>query len=129
MTAATTYTQLVAGINDLAQRVAQGAEAVRAKARDTSEEAKDTGRIAAMLASLKVDTATVGETNQLGQLLNGLDEVAIAYAAAADTTTRTAHAAGEQARTTHAGVNEAVRAAAGRTPGIYEVSRDWVSQE
>ena len=122
-----TYTQLRSAVADLRTNIARGAEAIRARAVEMSDEAQDTGRVAEMVGAMRVDTETVGETRELSRIMHGLSDAVIEYAGAADTTARQAGAAYDQAQATHGGIQEAVS----RSPvsGIHEVDRDWFRQE
>jgi hypothetical protein len=103
-----TYRQLVKAVRDLAREVRRDTEAHRKLANKQQEEAKDTGRIAEQIAALKVDPATVAETREVARVMQGLSTHALAYATAADETSRAAKAAENEAVTTHGGIQEAV---------------------
>ncbi|MFE1230581.1 hypothetical protein [Streptomyces sp. NPDC058745] len=122
-----TYRQLVAAVGDLEKSVARNAEQIRAQADEIQEEAEDAARVANMIAAMNVDRHTVSETHALSRVMRGLSDSAVAYASAADTTARMAAAAGEQARTSHGGIQEAVSRA--DVDGIHDVSREWLAQE
>ena len=122
-----TYRQLVAAVGALEKNMARTAEQIRVQADEIQDEAEDTTRVAKMIATMNVDRDTVGETHALARVASGLSEAAVAYASAADTTARVAKAAGEQARTTHAGIQEAVSRSG--VDGIHDVNREWLRQE
>lgn len=122
-----TYRQLVAAIGDLQKNVARNAEQIRAQSDAIQDEAEDTARVANMITAMNVDRDSVSETHALARTLRGLSDAAGAYASAADTTAKVAAAAGEQARTTHAGIQEAVSRSG--VDGIHDVNREWLAQE
>jgi G3E family GTPase len=123
-----TYAQLQKAVTALAKTVTQEADAIRGHARRISEEATDTARVADSIAALKVDTATVAETQQLAKLMDGVSDAALAYAAAAHTTAKSAQAAHNQNKASYSAVGEAVnRSPVG--PAIYDVDRTWFHQE
>uniref|UniRef100_UPI003F49604D hypothetical protein n=1 Tax=Streptomyces sp. CA-141956 TaxID=3240051 RepID=UPI003F49604D len=121
-----TYTQLVAAVAALQQGVARAAEQIHARTIRIEEIADDTARTADGITALGVDKATVSESSELARILRGIGIAAIAYASAGDTTARSAAAAGEQARTTHAGIKEQYD----RAPvHLSSVNREWLRQE
>lgn len=121
-----TYTQLTAAVARLEESIARDADEIRTRALLMEEIAQDTGRVAEMIGSMKVDPLTVGETRDLARIMLGISEVTHAYASAADTTAKMAAAAGAQARTTHAGIDEAVS----RAPvDVSGVNRSWFAEE
>lgn len=121
-----TYKQLKAAVENLAKEVNRASDAIRAKAQQIDEEAKDTARIAEMIAGMGVDTATVGETRDLSRLMNGVSEAAITYASAGDNTAKSASAAAIQAHVTHGGIQEAVS----RSPvDVRNLDREWLRQD
>ena len=123
-----TYAKLSAMVNNLAKTIARDGEAIQALAKNIAEEAADTARVADCIGAMRVDTATIGETQQLSKIMAGLSDAAIAYAAAGDTTVKTAKAAHDQNRSSHYGIGEA----ASRSPvgkANYDVNRDWFRQE
>ncbi|PBC72265.1 MULTISPECIES: hypothetical protein [unclassified Streptomyces] len=120
-----TYKQLKAAVEGLAKEVTRASDAIRGKAQQIDEEAKDTARIAEMIAGMGVDTATVGETRDLSRLMNGVSEAAIAYASAGGNTAKSANAAAIQAHTTHGGIQEAFARAA---LDMSHLDREWLRQ-
>ncbi|MFG2532725.1 hypothetical protein [Streptomyces sp. NPDC048516] len=121
-----TYKQLKAAVEGLAKEVSRASDAIRGRAQQIDEEAKDTARIAEMIAGMGVDTATVGETRDLSRLMNGVSEAAIAYASAGDNTAKSAAAAAIQANTTHGGIQEAFSRAAF---DMSHLDRNWLRQD
>ncbi|MGY5127292.1 hypothetical protein [Streptomyces nigrescens] len=121
-----TYKQLKTAVESLAKETARGSEAVRQAVQLIDADAKDTARIAEMIASMGVDTATVGETRHLARLMGGFSEAAIAYASAGDNTVKSASAAATQARTTHGGIQEAVSRS---TVDVRNLNREWLRQD
>lgn len=122
-----TYQQLQKAVTELRNNVTRAAEAIRLRAKELDDEAQDTARIADLIGRLRVDNATVGETNELSRIMRGVSEAAIAYASAGDTTAKTAEAAHQQAHTTHDGIQEAVSRS--NVTGIHDVDREWFRQE
>lgn len=122
-----TYKQLKQAVQGLQKDVLRASDAIRARAKQIDEEAQDTARVAEMIGSMSVDTATVSETRELSRIMRGVSEDAIAYASAGDTTAKAATAASDQAHTTHNGIQEMVTRAP--VDGIHDVNRDWFRQE
>lgn len=122
-----TYKQLQKAVTDLRNNVTRASEAIRGRAKELDEEAQDTARVADLIGRLRVDNATVGETNELSRIMRGVSEAAIAYASAGDTTAKTAEAAHQQAHTTHNGIQEAVSRS--NVTGIHDIDREWFRQE
>jgi hypothetical protein len=122
-----TYKQLQSAVTDLKKNVTRASQAIQARAQTIDDEAKDTARVADMIASMQVDTATVSETGDLSRILRGVSDAAITYAAAGDNTARAAQTAHQQAHTTHDGINEAVNRAP--VDNIHRVHREWLRQE
>lgn len=123
-----TYKQLAKAVQDVAKDSMRSAEAIREHAERISQHARDTARIADQIGARRVDQATIGETQQLSKIMDGLTEAAIKYASAADTTAKQAQAAHAANRTSHERINEA----AGRSPvgaEIYDVHNRWFEQE
>ena len=123
-----TYRQLAKAVHDIAVASARNAETITKNAEWISEEARDTGRIADQIGALRVDKATVGETQQLSKVMQGLANSVSTYAVASDTTARAAQAAHDANKTSHDGVNEAAhRSPVGRE--IYDIDSNWFAQE
>ncbi|HEX5567098.1 MAG TPA: hypothetical protein VFY14_09285 [Streptomyces sp.] len=123
-----TYAQLAKATTALAKDITRSAEAIRGHAKEISDEAQDTARVAEAIGALRVDAATVAETRELAKLMDGVAGAATAYAAAGDTTARTAQAAQAQNQSSHARIGEAAaRSSVGRE--IYDVDRGWLTQE
>lgn len=121
-----TYKQLLKEVADVRNEVVRGAEAIRKESARIDDEAKDTASIAEMIAGMGVDTSTVAETRELSKIMAGLSKATIAYANAGDTTAKMADAAHQQARTTHAGIQEAYT----RSPvDLQGLNREWLRQE
>lgn len=121
-----TNKQLQAAVTALGKSVTQDAEAIRGAALSIHAEAMDTARVAEQIASLGVDQASVAETRDLAKVMGGVSEASVAYAAASDTTARTAFAAVNQARASHDGIQEAVS----RSPvDVSGLDRSWVTPE
>ena len=123
---AITYGHLLQVIAELEATAARSAQAIGARAAEMTLEAKDTTRVAEMIASRGVDTTTIGETKELGKVMDGLAGAVTSYASAGDSTARAAKAAGDQARGSHSGVNEAVN----RSPvDVSNTDPAWFAQE
>lgn len=123
-----TYAQLAQRTAALAKDIARSSELIRGHAADISAEAQDTARIAESIGALKVDAATVAETRELAKLMDGVSTAVVDYAAAADTTARTAQAAHDQNQASHSAIGEAAaRSSVGRE--VYDVDSGWFAQE
>jgi hypothetical protein len=123
-----THNGLKKAVAAIARNGARDAEAIRGHAKNIDDEATDTGRVAEMIGTIRVDPSTVAETRELAKIMAGVSEASLAYAAAADTTARSAHAAHTQASASHDGIQEAAsRSSAGRD--VYDVHRDWLTQQ
>lgn len=121
-----TYTQLVRSIETHQVTTARSAEAIRLRAQALSDYAQATRHDAKCLAAMSVDPYTYSEADQLARNLDGVSDAVVAYASASDTTARCAKAAADQARATHAGVQQA----ASRAPvDVTGVKRVWFQQE
>lgn len=121
---ALTYRQLLRETRALARDVRRATERHKKMAAVMDGQAKDTGRIAEQIASLKVDSATVSETREVGRIMQGVSTAALAYANAADEASRAAVAAEQETVTTHGGIKEA------RDRSPFEMAnRDWYGQE
>lgn len=121
-----TYRQLKAAVTALGKDVARGAEAIQARAEQIAADARDTARLAELIASMGVDQATVAETSELAKNADGVSQASLAYAAAGDTTARAMRAAYDQAHASHDGINEAV---ARSTVDVSGLNREWLRQE
>ncbi|MET8585759.1 hypothetical protein ABZX39_33550 [Streptomyces collinus] len=123
-----TYSQLSKGVHDMAMASARNAETINKNAEWMSDEARDTGHIADQIGSVRVDQATIAETQQASRIMQGLAHAVLAYAVGADTLAKTAMAAHQVNKDDHGGINEAVnRSSVGRE--IYEVDNGWFAQE
>jgi hypothetical protein len=127
MPAELTYKQLQKAVAELGKTITRDGEAIRGHAKTIDDEAKGTSRIAEQIGALRVDSSTVAETRELSKVMGGVSEAAIAYASAGDNTARAAHAAQEQNRSSHDGINEAVSRS--NVSGIHDVDREWLRQE
>lgn len=119
-----TYRQLRREVQALAKDVRKGAEGVRTRAKAVDEEAKDTTRVAEMIAGMGVSPHTVAETRELAKIMRGVSEASIAYATASDTTAKAADAADAQARASHEGIQQAVS----KSPD-HAKNHKWYRQE
>jgi hypothetical protein len=121
-----TYKQLQKAVSDLAQEVMGNAQAVQQDAQRVNEEAKDTARIAELIAGLGVDTATVAETRQLADITSSVSQAAISYASACDTTSKAARAAGAQATASHGRIHDAYNRS---SVDISGMKPEWLTKE
>lgn len=122
-----TYKQLLRKSTDLARQIVRDAEGGRKVSHQIEEEADDTCRVAQMIAAMKVDPNTVAETTELAKIMRGLSDDAIKYAAGSDDTAKAAQATYDETRNSHGGINQAVNAS--NVTGIFDVNRDWFTQE
>lgn len=121
-----TYSQLKAAVTALSKTIAKDGDQIRSFAQNVQSEATDTARVADGIAAMKVDTETVGETQQLSKIMAGLSDAAIQYASYADNSSRTATAVHQQAHRTHDGMQEAFN----RSPvDLSDINREWFRQE
>ncbi|CAM5499992.1 MULTISPECIES: hypothetical protein [Streptomyces] len=121
-----TLRQLKKDVAALAKDVARGAEAIHGVTRELDEDAKDTARVAEMIAGMGVDTTSVAEARELAKLTSAAGNELLAYANLGDSTARAAQAAHNQARASHDGINEAYS----RAPvDISNMKREWLQQE
>ncbi|MEU8740624.1 hypothetical protein AB0K62_13775 [Streptomyces halstedii] len=121
-----TNKQLQAAVTALGKTVTRDAEAIRGAALAIHEDAQDTAHVAEQIAGLGVDPASVAETRELVKVMDGVSAASAAYAAASDTTFRTATAAVDQARASHDGIQEAVNRS---TVDVTHLNRQWLTPE
>ncbi|MEU7649899.1 hypothetical protein [Streptomyces huasconensis] len=122
-----TYKVLVRKTQAKEKALARNAEGVK-KAADTIKElADDTATDAEALGAKSVDRDSLSECQELSKIIRGVSERAINYAAKTADTAKAAKAAGDQARTTHAGFQEAFDRSS--VTDLEKVSRDWFEQE
>jgi hypothetical protein len=122
-----TFKTLVRAVEAKEKALARNAEAVKAAADTITEHADDTAKDADALGARSVDRDSISECQELARIIRGVSDAAIAYAAKGDDTAKAAKAAGDQARTTHAGFQEAFDRST--VTGLEDVSRDWLEQE
>lgn len=121
-----TYKQLVRVIEIRAQAITENAEYHRAAAQAIEEIADETVRDSEALAAKGVDRDSVAEASELAKVIRGVSEGAITYAARVDDMAKATRSVGDQARTTHAGFQEAYDR---RTVDLSGLDRDWLEQE
>jgi hypothetical protein len=121
---ALTYLQLLRDTRDLARDIRRATEQHKKMAAVLDSEAKDTGRIAEQIAALNVDAATIAETREVDRIMRGLSQSALAYATAAEETSRAAAAAEQETRTIHGGIHEAVQSSP-----VPMAASSWYTQE
>jgi hypothetical protein len=114
-------------VTALETKVGRNADALAAQAREIENDATDTHRVAEQIAAKNVDRDTVSEAHDLGKITSGLSTAVLDYAAAGQDTARSARAAGDQARASHDGIDEALSRST--VTGIYDVDADWFAQE
>lgn len=123
-----TYRALQKGVTDLTKVIARNNEAIHEQARILQEEAVDTKRVGDQIGAVKVDKATIGETQQLSKVMLGLANAVTEFRAAQDTTMKRSEAVYDANQRSHDGINEAVNASpVGQE--IFLVDRDWFTQE
>ncbi|MET9466589.1 hypothetical protein ABZY44_17630 [Streptomyces sp. NPDC006544] len=122
-----TYKALVRRTQAKEKALARNAEGVK-KAADTIKElADDTATDADALGAKTVDRDSLAECQELAKIIRGVSEGALTYASKTSDTAKAAKAAGDQARTTHAGFQEAFDRS--DVTDLEKVSRDWFEQE
>jgi hypothetical protein len=122
-----TYKALVRAVEGKEKALARNAEAVQNAATTITEYADDTVRDADALGAKSVDRDSLAECQELAKIIRGVSTAAISYAAKGVDTARAAKAAGDQARTTHSGFQEAFTRS--NVDGLEQVSRDWFEQQ
>jgi len=127
MAAEITYKALVRATEAKEQALARNAESVKRAADTITEHADDTAKDADALGAKSVDRDSIAECQELSRIIRGMSEAAISYAAKGVDTAKAAKAAGDQARTTHAGFQEAFDRST--VTNLEDVSRDWFEQE
>ena len=122
-----TYKVLVRRTQDKEKVLARNAEGVKKAADNIKELADDTASDADALGAKSVDRDSLAECQELAKAIRGVSEGAINYASKTSDTAKAAKAAGDQARTTHAGFQEAFDRS--DVTDLEKVSRDWFEQE
>lgn len=122
-----TFKALVRAVEAKEKSLARNAESVKAAAETITAYADDTASDAEALGAKSVDRDSLSECQELAKTIRGLSDGAIQYAAKGIDTAKAAKAAGDQARTTHAGFQEAFDRS--DVAGLAEVYRDWLEQE
>ncbi|MFB8442727.1 hypothetical protein ACFC7A_27120 [Streptomyces niveus] len=122
-----TYKVLVRRTQDKEKALARNAEGVKKAADNIKELADDTAGDADALGAKSVDRDSLAECQELAKIIRGVSEGALAYASKTFDTAKAAKAAGDQARTTHAGFQEAFDRSS--VTDLEKVSRDWFEQE
>jgi hypothetical protein len=123
----TRYEQFLRAVTEFGTEVVANAEAIRGWGQYIDDEARDTAHVAGMIAAKRVDKDTVSETHELAQIMRGVSEQSIQYAATSDTTARLAKASHDEAVNSHQGISEQVNASP--AVGIHDVDNDWLAQE
>lgn len=122
-----TLEQFKQAVTDFGKEVMVNAEAIRGWGQFIDGEASDTAHVAGMIAAKRVDQETIGETHELAQIMRGVSEQSIQYAATSDTTARLAQASHDEAVNSHQAISEQVNASP--AVGIHDVDNDWLAQE
>ncbi|MFE1785013.1 hypothetical protein ACFW9F_21165 [Streptomyces sp. NPDC059506] len=122
-----TYKVLVRKTEAKEKALARNAEGVKKAADNIKELADDTASDADALGAKSVDRDSLAECQELSKIIRGVSEGAMTYASKTSDTAKAAKAAGDQARTTHAGFQEAFDRS--DVDGLEKVSRDWFEQE
>ncbi|MBF4138151.1 hypothetical protein [Streptomyces albidoflavus] len=122
-----TYKALVRTTEAKETALLRNAESIQKAADDIKAFADDTAADAEALGAKSVDRDSVAECQDLAKLIQGVSTSASTYAAKASDTAKAARAAGDQARTTHAGFQEAFERS--DVQDLEHVSRDWFEQE
>ncbi|MFB8406129.1 hypothetical protein [Streptomyces sp. NPDC055912] len=122
-----TYKALVRRTEAKEKALARNAEGVKKAAENIKELADDTASDADALGAKSVDRDSLAECQELARTIRGVSDGAITYAAKTSDTAKAAKAAGDQARTTHAGFQEAFDRS--DVADLDKVSRDWFEQE
>ncbi|MFH9656201.1 hypothetical protein ACH4MT_35670 [Streptomyces anulatus] len=122
-----TYKALVRKTEAKEKALARNAEGVRKAAENIKELADDTASDADALGAKSVDRDSLSECQELAKVIRGVSDGAITYASRTADTAKAAKAAGDQARTTHAGFQEAFDRS--DVTDLENVSRDWFEQE
>ncbi|MFI0020197.1 hypothetical protein [Streptomyces griseus] len=122
-----TYKVLIRKTEAKEKALARNAESVKKAAEDIKELADDTASDADALGARSVDRDSLAECQELAKTIRGVSDGAITYASKTADTAKAARAAGDQARTTHAGFQEAFDRS--DVTDLENVSRDWLEQE
>lgn len=122
-----TYKALQAKVAKLERKVSRNADDVKAAAKVIDAEATETLRESEQMAAKSVDTDSVSDSQELAKVIKGLSDGILTYAAKAQDTAKQAKAAGDQAKSTHGGFQEAFDRSS--VHGLENVDRDWFAQE
>lgn len=122
-----TFKTLVRAVEAKERTLARNAESVKTAADNIKEHGHDTAKDADALGAKSVDRDSISECQELAKIIRGVSDGAISYAAKGNDTAKAAKAAGDQARTTHAGFQEAFDRS--DVTDLENVSRDWFEQE
>lgn len=122
-----TYKALQAMVATLEKDITRNAQEIGQAATVIDDEAKETARESDQMAAKSVDRDSVSDSKEFSKVIDGLSDGILTYAARAQDTARQAKAAGDQARTTHGGFQEAFDRS--NVDGLENVSRDWFEQQ
>lgn len=127
MSSELTYKALRALVAQLERKVSRNADDVRSAAQVIEAEATETRRESDQLAAKSVDKDSQSDSQELSKVIKGLSDGILTYAAKAQDTAKQAKAAGDQAKSTHGGFQEAFDRS--QVDGLENVDRDWFTQE
>ncbi|MGS2592140.1 hypothetical protein [Streptomyces hebeiensis] len=121
-----TYKALQAKVTTLEKKVSRNADDIKTAAKVIDAEATESSRESDQMAAKSVDRDTVADSHELSKVIKGLSDGILTYAAKALDTAKQAKAAGDQAKSTHGGFQEAFDRST--VDGLENVSRDWFEQ-
>lgn len=122
-----TFKALVRAVEVKEKVLTRNAESVKRAADTIKEHADDTAKDADALGAKSVDRDSISECQELAKVIRGVSNGAISYAAKSVDTAKSARAAGDQARATHAAFQEAFDRST--VTNLEQVFRDWFEQE
>jgi len=122
-----TNKSLQASVARLEKKITRNADYIAADAKAIDEEARDATRVAGQIAAKGVDRYTVAETHEFAKITLGFSGSVMAYASSGYDTAKSAKAAGDQARASHDGIQQAVDRSTVDT--IHNVHADWFEQQ
>jgi hypothetical protein len=121
-----TYKALQHAVGQLQKKVTRNAAEIQGAAKVIDDEASEARKEADAMAAMSVDKDSVADASELSKVIKGVSEGVLSYAAKGQDTARQAKAVSDQARTSHAGFQEAFDRS--KVDGLENVSRDWLEQ-
>jgi uncharacterized protein YoxC len=121
-----TYKALRAKVARLEKKVSRNADEIKETAKVIAAEAAETRRESEQIAAKSVDRDSVADSQELSRVIKGLSDGILTYAAKGQDTAKQAKAAGDQAKSTHGGFQEAFDRS--QVDGLENVDRDWFEQ-